>query len=247
MTHTTPLNAAQTNRSVSTFFKSAAVALGLMMGLGQFASAADAQTNQHPTIRAMSGATPIDHLDPKTTALLVIDFQNEYFTGRMPIPDGMKALENAKRLIAFADKEKIQVIHVQHVALPGSAVFGMGGKTVEFHPLMQPRPQDKVVRKTTVSVFASSDLDAQLKKDNIRTLIISGLMTHACVAAAARDAAPLGYNVVVASDASATRAVTRANGQSVNKDELHNAALAEIEDTFGSVLTTSQIIALPVN
>jgi len=57
----------------------------------------------------------------------------------------------------------------------------------------------------------------------------------------------LGYDVVVASDASATRAITRADGRSVTKDELHNSALAEIEDTFGSVLTTSQIIALPVN
>ena len=38
-----------------------------------------------PTIRAMAGAQPIDHLDPKTTALVVIDFQNEYLNGRMPI------------------------------------------------------------------------------------------------------------------------------------------------------------------
>nr|WP_256262170.1 cysteine hydrolase family protein [Pseudomonas costantinii] len=219
----------------------------MMMGLGQCAVAAETAANQQPTIRAMLGAKPIDRLDPKTTALLVIDFQNEYFTGRMPIPDGMKALENTQRLIKFADKEHIQVIHVQHIAPDGAAVFAKNGKTVDFHPLMKPRPQDKLVQKTTVSVFASTDLDAQLKKAGVKTLIISGLMTHACVAGAARDAAPLGYDVVVASDASATRAIPRADGRSVTKDELHNSALAEIEDTFGSVLTASQIIALPVN
>nr|WP_235864779.1 cysteine hydrolase family protein [Pseudomonas costantinii] len=219
----------------------------MMMGLGQCAVAAETAANQQPTIRAMLGAKPIDRLDPKTTALLVIDFQNEYFTGRMPIPDGMKALENTQRLIKFADKEHIQVIHVQHIAPDGAAVFAKNGKTVDFHPLMKPRPQDKLVQKTTVSVFASTDLDAQLKKAGVKTLIISGLMTHACVAGAARDAAPMGYDVVVASDASATRAITRADGRSVTKDELHNSALAEIEDTFGSVLTASQIIALPVN
>lgn len=98
-----------------------------------------------------------------------------------------------------------------------------------------------------MSVFASSDIDAQLKQAGIKTLIISGLMTHACVAGAARDAVPLGYDVVVASDATATRAITRANGDSVSKDALHNAALAEIEDTFGSVLSTAQIVALPVH
>ena len=86
-----------------------------------------------------------------------------------------------------------------------------------------------------------------MKKAKIDTLIIAGLMTHACVAGAARDAVPLGYNVVVASDATATRAITRANGQSVSGNELQNSSLAEIEDTFGSVLTSSQILGLTVD
>ncbi len=243
----TALAATHPIRSLPALLKSALVGLGMMLGLGQCAVAAETSANQQPTIRAMLGAKPTDRLDPKTTALVVIDFQNEYFTGRMPIPDGMKALENTQRLIKFADQQHIPVIHVQHIAPDGAAVFAKNGKTVDFHPLMKPRPQDQLVQKTTVSVFASTDLDARLKKAGIKTLIITGLMTHACVAGAARDAAPLGYDVVVASDASATRAITRADGRSVTKDELHNAALAEIEDTFGSVLTTSQIIALPLN
>ncbi|WP_439877578.1 cysteine hydrolase family protein [Pseudomonas prosekii] len=201
----------------------------------------------HPTIRAMSGATQIERLDPKTTALVVIDFQNEYFTGRMPIPDGVSAMNNARALIKFADTAKIQVYHVQHVAPAGSAVFALGGETVKFHPLMQPRAHDQVVQKSTVSVFASTDLDKQLKQAGIKTVIFAGLMTHACVAGGARDAAPLGYQVVVASDASATRAITRLNGQTVDKDSLHRAALAEIEDTFGDVMTTQEITRLPLN
>jgi hypothetical protein len=36
------------------------------------------------------------------------------------------------------------------------------------------------------------------------------------------------------------------NGASIDKDALHNAALAEVEDTFGDVLTTDEIIKLPV-
>lgn len=227
--------------------KSTLAGVGLMMVGSQFATAADAPANAHPTIRAMSGVGPADHLVAKSTALLVIDFQNEYFTGRMPIPEGMTALNNTRRLIDFADKANIQVIHVQHVAPAGAAVFAVDGKTVDFHPLMKPRAQDKVVQKTSVSVFASTDLDAQLKKAKIDTLIIAGLMTHACVAGAARDAVPLGYNVVVASDATATRAITRANGQSVSGNELQNSSLAEIEDTFGSVLTSSQILGLTVD
>ncbi|MCA3233376.1 MAG: isochorismatase family protein, partial [Cupriavidus sp.] len=62
----------------------------------------------------------------------------------------------------------------------------------------------------------------------------------------ARDAVPLGYHVVVASDASATRDITRADGRTVGKDALHEAALAEIEDTFGDVMTTAAITQLPL-
>lgn len=202
--------------------------------------------DSHPTIRAMSGATPVDHLPAGKSALIVIDFQNEYFSGRMPVPDGAAALAKTRELITFADSHKIPVYHVQHIAPAGSAVFAIDGETVKFHKDMQPRPQDVVLQKSTVSVFASTDLDQQLKKAGIQTLIISGLMTHACVAGAARDAAPLGYNVIVASDASATRAITRANGVSIDKDSLHKAALAEVEDTFGDVLGTAQIVKLPV-
>ncbi|CAI8824679.1 Cysteine hydrolase [Pseudomonas sp. IT-93MI4] len=212
---------------------------------GVMASSA-AMADNHPTIRALSGATPVDHLPAGKSALVVIDFQNEYFSGKMPIPEGAAALAKTRELITFADSHKIPVYHVQHVAPAGSPVFAIDGQTVKFHPDMQPRPQDVVLQKSTVSVFASTDLDQQLKNAGIQTLIISGLMTHACVAGAARDAAPLGYNVIVASDASATRAITRANGVSIDKDSLHKAALAEVEDTFGDVLSTAQIVKLPV-
>ncbi|WP_445178958.1 cysteine hydrolase family protein [Pseudomonas sp. McL0111] len=221
-------------------FLSACAISGVLASTGAMAD------NSHPTIRAMSGATPTQQLPAGKSALLVIDFQNEYFTGKMPIPDGAAALAKTRELIAFADSHKIPVYHVQHVAPAGSAVFAIDGETVKFHPDMQPRTKDVALQKTTVSVFGSTDLNERLKKSGIETVIISGLMTHACVAGAARDAAPLGYNVIVASDASATRAITRANGTSVDKDSLHQSALAEVEDTFGDVMTTAQIIKLPV-
>ncbi|WP_339491138.1 cysteine hydrolase family protein [Pseudomonas rhizophila] len=205
-----------------------------------------ALADAHPTIRAMAGAEPVNQLPAGKTALLVIDFQNEYFTGKMPIPDGAAALANTRELIDFADDHHMPVFHIQHIAPAGSAVFAEGGETVKFHPDMQPRAQDVVLQKTTVSVFGSTDLDKRLKSAGIENLIISGLMTHACVAGAARDAAPLGYNVLVASDASATRAITRVSGEAIDKDALHKAALAEVEDTFGDVMTTTQIIKLPV-
>lgn len=225
--------------------KLATIGLSLSMAAAAV-TAGESKKAPAPTIRAMLGATPVDHLDPKRTAVLVIDFQNEYFTGRMPIRDRASALANTQKLLALADRTGMPVIQIQHVAPAGAAVFAKDGKTVDFAPGAAPRARDIVLQKTSVSVFASTDIDAQLKKLGVDTLLITGLMTHACVAGAARDAAPLGYRVVVASDATATRDITRADGTRVESAALHRAALAEIEDTFGDVMTTGQILKLPV-
>lgn len=200
---------------------------------------------QHPTIRAISGAIAPQNLDPARTALLVIDFQNEYFIGKMPIPDGEKALTNAKRLIKQADQDGIKVYHVQHITPSGSPVFAEDSVNASFHPDIQPKANHVVVQKSSVSVFPTTDLDQQLKQSGIDTLVITGLMTHACVAGAARDAVPLGYNVIIAEDACATRDIDMADGRSVTHDALHRAALASIDDTFGAVLTVEQVLTLP--
>lgn len=220
---------------------------GLILAAVGVLSACQAQAGQYgPTIRTMAGATRVNQLNPSSTALVVIDFQNEYFTGKMPIPDGMAALRNAKRLMAFADSNKIPVFHVQHVLPAGAPLFAEGSESVKFHPDLQPQPGQKVVRKNTVSAFPSTDLDAQLRAAGIKTLIVSGLMTHACVAGAARDAAPLGYEVIVSSDASATRDIDATGIGTIGHGDLHRGALMGIADTFGDVMTTDEIIALPL-
>lgn len=113
---------------------------------------------QHPTIRALSGAKAPQSLDPAKTAVIAIDFQNEYYSGRMPIPDGEAALVNAKRLIGHADKSGMKVWHVQHVTPAGSPVFAEDGETFAIHPDIQPAANHGVVRKSSVSVFPITPL-----------------------------------------------------------------------------------------
>ncbi|AIY42938.1 Isochorismatase [Collimonas arenae] len=199
----------------------------------------------HPTIRTMAGAVAPTRINAGSTALLVIDFQNEYFSGKMPIPDGMRALQNARRLVAFADQANMPVFHVQHVSPAGAPVFAEDHASVQFHAELQPASHHNVLKKTSVSVFPTSDIDSRLKAAGIKTLIISGLMTHACVAGAARDAVPLGYEVIVADDACATRDIDIAGGV-LPHAMLHRAALASIADTFGDIATTAQILELPL-
>lgn len=230
----------------------AAFGLASLIGMAAVAPVAAAEP-AHPTIRQMAGATPIDALQAGKTAVIVIDFQNEYFPGgRMVIPDGASALQNTRRLIKAADAKGIRVIHVQHVLPAGAPLFAEGGKTVQFHPDMQPRAGDRVVQKDNVSVFAGASaavMDKTLKDAGIDTLIVTGLMTHACVSGAARDAAaaPRGYRVIVSSDATATRDLELATGATIDHKTLHAASLATLEDTYGDVMTTEAIIGLVNN
>lgn len=201
----------------------------------------------HPTMRRIAGAPATGRLDAATTALLVIDFQKEYFEGgKMPIPEGRPALDQARQLIAFADRSGIKVFHIQHVGANGGPLFAADGASVAFHQDILPQPHQEQVRKTTASSFASTDLHARLQGQGIKTLIICGLMTHMCVSTTARDARPLGYQVIVAADACATRDIEAWDGGIVGHAELHRAALTEISDSFGEILRTADILALPV-
>lgn len=196
------------------------------------------------TLRAIGGATSPAKIAPSETALLVIDFQNEYFNGRLPIPSGMDALNNAKRLIAHADRLGIAVYYVQHMAPAGSPIFATDGDTIRFHPDIEPGANHTVIQKSQVSVFQGTGIEAQLRKANINTLIITGLMTHACVAGAARDAAPIGYEVLVAADACATRDILNHDNTIVPHQDLHRSSLVALSDTFTTVLNTDEILAL---
>jgi nicotinamidase-related amidase len=212
------------------------------------ASPIAAMATDHPTLRSIGGATSPTSLDAKTTALVVIDFQNEYFSGKLPVPDGDKALEQAKQLVAFADKHGIEVIHVRHITPAGSPIFAEGSKGADIVDGIKPGKNHTLLTKNQVSVFASTDIDQRLRSKGIKTLIISGLMTHACIAAAAREAVPLGYDVIVASDAVATRPINSFDGKGVvSAQDLNRAALTEISDAFAAVEPTSDILALPVH
>jgi nicotinamidase-related amidase len=201
----------------------------------------------HLTMRALNGAPQAKAIDPASTALIVIDFQMEYFAGgKLPIPDGHAALARAMELVALADEHQMPVFHVQHLGAAGGALFAKDGEQVAFHPDLQPAPHHAVAQKTTASSFASTDLHQRLQAKGIRTLIICGLMTHMCVSTATRDARPLGYLVLVAGDACATRVISAWDGGMLRHQDLHRAALTALADGFAEVLPSARIAALPI-
>jgi nicotinamidase-related amidase len=202
-----------------------------------------------PTIRHLAGIAPADAIDASTTALLLIDFQNEYFDGRLPIPDGLAALGQAVQLMQHADRHGMPVFHVRHMGAAGGMLFAEGGALAEIHPALAPASHHAIVPKRMVSSFAGTELHERLRARGIATLIVAGLMTHMCVSTAVRDARQFGndsYRVLVAADACATRDIDAWNGGVMPHRTLHDATLTALSDNFADVLTTSAILALPL-
>jgi nicotinamidase-related amidase len=220
------------------------------LALGGLVLALGAPNSTAPqTLRALYGLAPPPALSAAHTALVLVDFQQEFFTGRLPLRHGPAAAATAARLMTWARASGILVVNVRNVIpRPGSPTFASGSSTVAFVPALAPQPDDLTITKTTGGAFTRTALDAELHRRSIDTVIVAGLMTHLAVAITATDATVLGYHTIVAADATATRALPAADGGSpVTEALLQSAALAAMADRAADVLSASAILALPVN
>ncbi len=199
------------------------------------------------TLRALYHVKPIDDVDPGRTALVLVDFQEEFFGGRLHLPDAPAAAASARRLLDWARRHGVTVVHVHHIVLrPDSPVFAEGSPGARPVEALASRDGEIVLVKHLAGAFSRTDLDAVLRARGVHSLVIAGLMTHLAVDTTVRDAAVLGYNVVVAADATATRDLPGALGQPVlDRQAVQRVALASLADRFADVLTTDAIVALP--
>ena len=197
------------------------------------------------TLRQMAGVLPTVALRPTTTALILIDFQNEYFDGRLPLPDGEKAAAGAVSLVDWADHVGLAVIHVRHVApLTDSPLFPADSPRSAFHTLLSPRPGHGRVNKTMPSSFAGTALNDLLKAKGVDTLLVCGLMTHNCVESTVREAQSLGYRTIVVGDACAARELPSPEGGIIGHREIHRASLAALADRIAEVMDGGAVMRL---
>ena len=200
------------------------------------------------TLRALYGLKAPTQLSAPRTALLLVDFQDEYFHGRLPLPKGTSAVEHAAALASWARASGILIVHVRNVVTrPGSPIFAAGSETTEIVPQLRPQPADIVLDKSMAGAFSHTDLDARLRARGVDTLIIGGLMTHLAVSTTASDGTVLGYRVIVAADATATRDLPGAVGYAnVDATTLHHVALAALADRVADVMPEESITHLPI-
>ncbi|MDZ8238404.1 MAG: cysteine hydrolase family protein [Nostoc sp. ChiQUE01a] len=175
-------------------------------------------------------------------ALLVIDVQNEYFTGKLPITYPSGSLDNILQVMNIAKERDIPVIVVRHTQpLENSPIFQKGSPEWELHPEIAKYPYDLLIEKNLPGSFTATELETWLKERNIDTVVISGYMTQMCCDTTARQAAHLGFSVEFLSDATGTLAFQN-NGGAATDEELHRATLVAQDTFISQVINTSKWI-----
>jgi nicotinamidase-related amidase len=184
-------------------------------------------------------------LDPRRTAIVVIDLQK----GIAGMPGGAPhtkpaVIANAARLLAAARAAGAQpvLVHVggspdgaDRVKTPTDQAWRSTGALPpdwsELIPELDRQPADLVVLKRQWGAFYGTDLDLQLRRRGLATIVICGIATEFGVESTARDAYERGYEMLFAEDAM--------TGMSA---ESHANSVERIFPRLGRVRSTEEII-----
>ena len=183
-----------------------------------------------------------DSLDPKRTALLVIDMQNAVDHPSWGPRNNPGAEANIQRLLAAWRAAGAPVIHVRHLSRQPGSTFRPGTPGVDFKAGFDPRPGEVLIEKSVPGAFTGGALEALLRERGIDALVITGVATSNSVEATARVAGDLGFRTTVVADATFTFARADFHGVPRTADEVHAMSLANLDGESATVLVTDAVL-----
>jgi nicotinamidase-related amidase len=178
------------------------------------------------------------------TALLVIDIQKDYFHGgKYPLVNPLEAAQKAYMILQCFRENGADHVHIQHISLePDATFFISGDRGTDIHDSAAHFDGEPIVYKHEPNAFLNTNLLELLKSWEIERVVITGMMTHMCVDATARAASDLGFQVIVAEDACATRDL-KYGDTTIPAELVHKAFLAALK-SYGRVMKSEAILAL---
>jgi nicotinamidase-related amidase len=182
--------------------------------------------------------------DTAHRALIVIDVQNEYVTGNLPIefPDVGLSLSNIGRAMDTAREAGIPVVVVQNFAPATAPLFARGSDGAELHEVVSSRPRDHYLTKNLPSAFAGTELEEWLREHHIDTLTVVGYMTHNCDDSTVKHALHAGFAVEFLSDASGAVPYSNRAG-TASAEDIHRIFTVVMQSRFASVMPTDEWIS----
>jgi nicotinamidase-related amidase len=187
------------------------------------------------TLLQLAGAEPYV-LAWDDAVLVLVDHQDEYLSGALPLVGVREAVAEMAALLERARAAGAPVVHVVHHGRPGAALFDPDGAQIGIIAGLSPRAHETVVVKRLPNAFAGTGLDDLLRKTGRSSLVVAGFATHMCISATVRAALDHGYRTVVVADACATRDLPGALGGVIPARQVHEATLAALGDRFATVV-----------
>ena len=178
-------------------------------------------------------------------ALLIIDIQNDYFKGgKCELINPQIASLNAKKLLENFREKNLPIFHIQHTSTRKNATFFLPNTNgVLIHENVKPIENEIVITKNFPNSFLKTLLFEKLQKQNVKELVICGMMTHMCIDATTRAAFDLGFDCVVSYDACCTKDL-EFNGNKIMAQDVHYSFMASLNGIFAKVLSTDEILQI---
>lgn len=205
-------------------------------------------------------AIQIDQINPKSTAVVVIDMQNDFIAPGAPLetPMGMELMPRLQKLLSHARKTGMEVIFTTHAHRRNGCDMGLFGEIyppiqnreglvddtagIDIYPDVAPQGEEVVIKKHRYSAFFGTDLDIILRTRKIDTVVVTGVTTENCCHATARDAMFNGYKVAFISDATGTYNYPDMGFGAIPAEEVHRVTLGVLAVSTAHVMTTDELI-----
>jgi nicotinamidase-related amidase len=179
----------------------------------------------------------------KNTALIIVDFQNDYFQGgRWELEGTDLAANKAAKLLKVFRENKMPVVHVRHEFTTDDApFFAPNSEGAKIHSTVKNVKGEPVVLKHNINSFRDTNLKEILDNAKVDSVLVCGAMSHLCIDSVVRTANDFGYNCTVAHDACATLKV-EFDGVNVSAKHVHATIMSALAFAFASVESTDALL-----
>lgn len=189
-----------------------------------------------------SSSDSVLDIEKSRTALVVVDLQKGITSLPAAPHDSRTVVSNAAKLAEAFRNNGMPVFLVHVVATEADRLnvrsddqFQLRGPRPndwsEFVPEIGPKDGDIIIGKRQWGTFFGTDLDLQLRRRKLETLVLCGIATNYGVESTAKFAYEYGYQQIFAEDAMTSMSV-----------EMHNASVNYALRMMGRVRSTGQIL-----
>ncbi|RDI97455.1 cysteine hydrolase [Dyella solisilvae] len=174
-------------------------------------------------------------------AVIVVDVQNEYFTGNLQIeyPPSSQSLANIACVMDAATAAGVPVIVIQQHSPADAPAFAEGSDGWLLHQEVARRHRDALFQKPLPSAFSGTGLADWLVAHDVDTVTVVGYMTHNCNDTTIKHAFDRGLQVEFVHDASGSVSYANRAGHA-SAEEIHRVFSVVEQSRFAAVLSTSE-------